>query len=91
MAIIVTVRYDLDIESVTVPLHVEIDVGIAEDEFIINDFNAYYVDSKAPLGRKYQKVPYWLHKVLENGRAFEEPYYQELISQEVAAEEREYY
>jgi len=62
-----TINIGLSIGTYTeVTLEIEVDWRLSETgELMINDFYAYYM-ATSPTGHvSYERIPYWLHKLVE--------------------------
>ena len=79
----ISIPYTLDIESTEVALELDLSVTRGIDEWIVLEFNAYYINEKARGYQKYEKVPYWLHKVIKKQNDFYELHYQDLIQEAI--------
>ena len=77
-----TINIEIDVLSVDTMLEVEVQWHMSEaNELTIDDFHGYHFDIKTG---EYDRIPPWLHKIIETTFLLEEEYLQEI---EEAAEE----
>jgi hypothetical protein len=77
-----TINIEIDVLSVDTMLEVEVQWHMSEaNELTIDDFHGYHFDKKTG---EYDRIPPWLHKIIETTFLLEEEYLQEI---EEAAEE----
>ena len=66
-----TIKIELTVDTTEVELEVEVQWHMSEaGELTIDDFYAYHYDKQL----KYQRVPTWLHKIIETNRVLENHY-----------------
>jgi len=71
-----TINIIVDVLNVDVMLEVEVHWHMSEaNELTIDDFYGYHFDNKTG---EYERIPYWLHKIIETTQLLEEEYLQEI-------------
>jgi len=71
-----TINIIVDVLNVDVMVEVEVHWHMSEaNELTIDDFYGYYFDNKTG---EYERIPYWMHKIIENTQLLEEEYLQEI-------------
>jgi len=67
-----TINITIDVLSVDTMLEVEVQWHMSEaNELTIDDFHGYHFDIKTG---EYDRIPYWLHKIIETTYLLEEEY-----------------
>lgn len=67
-----TINIELTVDTTDVILEVEVQWHMSEaGELTIDDFYAYHCDKHL---RGYERVPTWLHKIIETNRVLENHY-----------------
>jgi hypothetical protein len=71
-----TINIQIDVLNETVMLEIEViwHMSVA-GELTIDDFHGYHFDYKTG---EYDRIPYWLHKIIETTQLLEEEYLQEI-------------
>ena len=71
-----TINIEIDVLNVDVALEIEVQWHMSEaDELTIDDFHGYHFDIKTG---EYDRIPPWLHKIIETTYLLEEEYLQEI-------------
>jgi len=71
-----TINIEIDVLNVDVALEIEVQWHMSETgELTIDDFHGYNFDYKTG---EYERIPYWLHKIIETTFLLEEEYLQEI-------------
>jgi len=71
-----TINIEIDVLNVAVALEIEVQWHMSEaNELTIDDFHGYYFDYKTG---EYDRIPPWLHKIIETTYLLEEEYLQEI-------------
>jgi len=67
-----TINITIDVLSVDTMLEVEVQWHMSEaNELTIDDFHGYHFDINTG---EYDRIPYWLHKIIETTYLLEEEY-----------------
>ena len=70
-----TIKIELTIDTTDVELEVEVQWHMSEaGELTIDNFYAYHYDKQLRPLRAYERVPTWLHKIIETNRILENHY-----------------
>ena len=68
-----TINVEIDVMGEEVSLEVEVQWHLSEaNELTIDDFYAYAI-----LGEEVERIPYWMHKIIERTNLLEE-YYEDI-------------
>jgi len=71
-----TINITIDVLNVDVLLEIEVQWHMSEaGELTIDDFHGYHFDYKTG---EYERIPPWLHKIIETTQLLEEEYLQEI-------------
>jgi len=71
-----TINIEIDVLNVALALEIEVQWHMSEaNELTIDDFYGYHVAVKTG---EYERIPYWLHKIIETTQLLEEEYLQEI-------------
>jgi len=71
-----TLNITIDVLNVDVALEIEVQWHMSvAGELTIDDFHGYHFDYKTG---EYDRIPYWLHKIIETTQLLEEEYLQEI-------------
>ena len=71
-----TINIEIDVLNQDVALEIEVQWHMSvAGELTIDDFHGYHFDYKTG---EYDKIPYWLHKIIETTQLLEEEYLQEI-------------
>ena len=67
-----TINIEIDVLNVDVALEIEVQWHMSEaNELTIDDFHGYHFDINTG---EYDRIPYWLHKIIETTYLLEEEY-----------------
>ena len=70
-----TIKIELTIDTTDVELEVEVQWHMSEaGELTIDDFYAYHYDKQLRYLKAYERVPTWLHEIIETNRVLENHY-----------------
>jgi hypothetical protein len=71
-----TLNIEIDVLNQDVALEIEVQWHMSvAGELTIDDFHGYHFDYKTG---EYDRIPYWLHKIIETTQLLEEEYLQEI-------------
>ena len=71
-----TINIEIDVLNQDVALEIEVQWHMSvAGELTIDDFHGYHFDYKTG---EYDRIPYWLHKIIETTQLLEEEYLQEI-------------
>ena len=71
-----TLNIEIDVLNQDVALEIEVQWHMSvAGELTIDDFHGYHFDYKTG---EYDKIPYWLHKIIETTQLLEEEYTHEI-------------